>query len=132
MTPSIVLKPGREKSVRLRHPWIFAGALATQDPALPHGATVDVHSHDGEWLARGAYNAQSQIAIRIWTWKESQLVDGAFFRTRLAQSKAIRLPLNGRTNAMRWVNAENDGIPGLILDRYGEFAIAQFLTAGAE
>jgi 23S rRNA (cytosine1962-C5)-methyltransferase len=132
MTPQILLKRGREKSVRLRHPWIFAGALAAHDPSMEPGSTVDILSHEGEWLARGAYNARSQIAIRIWTWKESQIIDDAFFKTKLSQSIALRQPLRARTNAMRIVNAENDGLPGLIIDQYAEYAVLQFLSAGAD
>jgi 23S rRNA (cytosine1962-C5)-methyltransferase len=132
MTARMILKPGREKSVRLRHPWVFAGALESHDSTIEPGSTVDIFSHEGEWLARGSYNAKSQIAIRIWTWKESQAVDSAFFRSTLAQSIAHRRALSQRTNAMRLVNAENDGLPGLIIDRYGAHVVVQFLSAGAE
>jgi 23S rRNA (cytosine1962-C5)-methyltransferase len=132
MTPSLTLKHGREKSVRSRHPWVFAGALEAKDDAIHPGATVDLYADTGEWLARGAYNRQSQIAVRIWTWKKDQAVDETYFRTRLAHCSQRREELRKRTDAFRIVNAENDGLPGLIIDQYGSFLIVQFLSAGSE
>jgi 23S rRNA (cytosine1962-C5)-methyltransferase len=132
MKNKIILKPGREKSVRLRHPWIFAGALKSYDSSLPPGSTVEVYSHTGEWLARGSYNPHSQIAIRVWTWKETQKIDADYFRQLLAESIRRRENLRIRTNAMRLVNAENDGLPGLIIDQYSGHVVVQFLSAGPE
>jgi 23S rRNA (cytosine1962-C5)-methyltransferase len=132
MIPQVKLKPGREKTIRLRHPWIFAGAVEDMDSSIPPGSTVDILSHTGEWLARGSINVHSQIAIRIWTWKKEQAIHATFFHQRLDRSLQQREILRGHTNAMRLVNAENDGLPGLIIDRYGEFLVVQFLSAGAE
>jgi 23S rRNA (cytosine1962-C5)-methyltransferase len=132
MNSRIKLKHNREKSLRLRHPWVFAGALEEKDNSLEPGATVDVESESGEWLARGSYNANSQIAIRIWTWKKEQEVDAGFFYRRLSQCFQQREVLRQRTDAIRIVNAENDGLPGLIVDQYGEYLIVQFLSAGAD
>jgi len=128
----LILKPGREKSVRQRHPWIFSGAVekVTGDPEP--GQTVEVHDHGGAWLARAGYSPRSQIVARIWTWDPDREVDSEFFQSALAEAFALRKPLEKLTNGIRLVNAENDGLPGFIADRYGEYVVAQFLSAPAE
>jgi 23S rRNA (cytosine1962-C5)-methyltransferase len=129
--PILRLKPGREKSVAQRHPWIFGGAVAGVWGDPGRGDTVIVHSAEGEFLARAAYNTQSQIVGRIWSWDVDEPVDGAFFERHIHRSIRARDALAQSTDALRWVNAESDGIPGLVVDRYGPFAVCQFLTAGA-
>lgn len=132
MTEAVLtLKPDRDKSLLRRHPWIFSGAVASVAGAPDSGATVTLRSASGEFLARAAFSPHSQIIARVWTWDESETVDESFFRRRLEQALIRRKDLTGLT-AMRWVNAENDGLPGLVVDRYGEFAVCQFLSAGAE
>lgn len=128
----LILKPGREKSIRQRHPWIFSGAIReiTGSPAL--GDTVDVLDNRGGWLARAGYSPHSQISARIWTWSESQIVDESFFVQTLRQAVETRSALRAYTNGIRLVNAENDGLPGLILDNYDGFLVVQFLSAGVE
>jgi 23S rRNA (cytosine1962-C5)-methyltransferase len=130
--PILRLKPGREKSVRQRHPWIFGGAVAGVwgDPAP--GDTVLVHSADGDFLARAAYNSQSQIVGRIWSWHEQEAIDPAYFEHQIVRAIRARAVLEQTTNAVRWVNAESDGIPGLVVDRYGPFVVCQCLTAGVD
>jgi 23S rRNA (cytosine1962-C5)-methyltransferase len=130
--PSLTLKPERDKSVRQRHPWIFSGAVAAVDGSLLAGDTVVVRAADGAFLARAAYSPHSQIVARIWTWDEAEPVDAAFFARRLAAAIAARVGLSHATNAVRWANAESDGLPGLIVDRYADFAVCQFLSAGPE
>jgi 23S rRNA (cytosine1962-C5)-methyltransferase len=143
-SPALVLKPGREKSLLRRHPWIFSGAVARLEGTPEAGGTVDLRSSRGEFLARAAYSPASQIRARVWTFDQSEAVDEAFFRRHLAaalQTRAV-LHLNtgfadssesaDSTNACRLVHAESDGLPGLVVDRYGEVLVAQFLSAGAE
>ncbi len=132
MNPQIILKPGKDKALRARHPWIFSGAIARVDAARD-GDTVDVCDAAGHWLARGYYNSRSQIAVRVWTW-EDEPIDRAFLRARLERAIAARDACVNRaaTNAYRLVNAESDFLPGLVVDRYADFAVAQFLTLGAE
>lgn len=124
-----------------RHPWIFSGAIDSVrgDPAP--GETVDVLDASGGFLARGACSPQSQIAVRVWTWDESEPITPDFFRARLSRSLAARaqLPITNyqspesiARSAPRLVNAESDGLPGVVVDRYGDFLVCQFLTAGAE
>lgn len=130
--PTLILKPNREKSVLRRHPWIFSGAVARLEGSAEPGQTVVVKSDSGEFLARAGYSPKSQIVARIWSWTESENVDAVFFANRLARSIAARNSLTETTNALRLVNAESDGIPGLLADRYGDFVVCQFLSAAAE
>lgn len=132
MTAKIFLKPGKEKPVLARHPWIFSGALARADDAHD-GDTVDVHNSAGRFIARGYYNSQSQIAVRVWTW-DDEPIDRTFLRARLERALAARAASIDptTTNAYRLVNAESDLLPGLIVDRYADFSVLQFLTLGVE
>jgi 23S rRNA (cytosine1962-C5)-methyltransferase len=137
----LVLKPGREKSLLRRHPWIFSGAVHHVDgvPALRQaqdiasGDTVDLLSFKGDFLARAAYSPTSQIRARVWTF-DQEPVDADFFRKRIQNALARRATLNLQhsTNAYRLVHAESDGLPGLIVDRYADVLVLQSLTTGSE
>jgi len=96
------------------------------------GDTIAVRSSTDEFLAYAAYSPKSQIVARVWSWDEGETIDKNFFARRIVKSIESRSSLSAITNAMRWVNAESDGIPGLVVDRYAQFAVCQFLTAGAE
>ncbi len=128
----VVLKPGREKSLRHRHPWVFSGAIERVDGDPAAGETVAVVAHDGAFLARAAFNAQSQIRTRAWTFDPAQAVDPEFLRSRLAASIARRAVVPEGSDAMRLVHGESDGLPGLVVDRYAETLVLQILSAGAE
>lgn len=130
--PVLTLKPGREKTVRRRHPWIFSGAVAHLDGGPGLGDTVVVRSAAGEFLARAAYSPHSQIRARVWSWDGQDHIDADFVAGRIARSVAARAPLAQVTDAVRLVNAESDGVPGLVVDRYADVVVCQFLTAGAE
>jgi 23S rRNA (cytosine1962-C5)-methyltransferase len=134
MTPTIYLQPGKDKPVRQHHPWIFSGAVARVEGEPAPGDLVDVADARGEWLARGYYNAKSQIVVRLLTWRRAEPADIAFWRSRLAAAAAMRgeLQLEPGTTAYRLVYAESDGVPGLIVDRYGDWLVVQFLTLGVE
>jgi len=132
---TLELKKGRDKPVRNKHPWIFSGAIAAIRQGDPEpGDIVDICDSKGHWLARGYYNPQSQIAARILTWQKSQQIDSSFWRKRITQAINSRklLQLEPATTAYRLINAESDGLPGLIVDRYGEFLSMQFLTLGID
>ncbi|MGD9786389.1 MAG: class I SAM-dependent rRNA methyltransferase [Sulfuricellaceae bacterium] len=131
---SLILKPGREKSLQRRHPWVFSGAIAKIKGEPQAGDTVEIRSAEGGFLGRGAYSPSSNIVARIWTWRESEAVDAAFFRRRLdAALSARRAVLPGEdSDALRLVYAESDGLPGFIVDRYGDTLVMQVGTAGAE
>lgn len=131
----LVLKKGREKPVQNRHPWVFSGAIAQISGVNPGpGDLVDIISSDGDWLARGYYNPMSQIRARILSWDTEQSIDEAFWTSKLEKALLFRkkLDLEPETTAYRLVNAEADGIPGLILDKYGDFLVFQALTAGID
>ncbi|NSW52408.1 MAG: class I SAM-dependent rRNA methyltransferase [Anaerolineae bacterium] len=130
----IVLKAGRERSLEKRHPWIFSGAIARIEGNPENGSTLDVVDHEGRWLAKAAYSRTSKIQGRVWTWDASEPVDEAFLanRVRAALSARSRLVPDHLTNALRLVHGESDGIPGLVVDRYGDHLVMQVLSAGIE
>jgi 23S rRNA (cytosine1962-C5)-methyltransferase len=132
--PRLLLKPERDRSVRRRHPWLFSGAIARLSDGAEDGGLVDIVSDSGEWLARGYLNRRSQIVARLLTWDGEQTVDDDFWRRRLAQAIAGRAALSAdpQTTAFRLVNAESDGLPGLVVDRYGDWLVVQALTLGIE
>lgn len=130
---NLILKPGREKSPLHRHPWIFSGAIARVEGEPAPGDTVTVRAADGRFLAAAAYSPASQIRARVWTFREGEAVDAAFFRARLARAIAGRTGLIGpETDALRLVHGESDGLPGLVVDRYGDVLVVQVLAVGAE
>ena len=131
----VVIKKGREFSVLRRHPWIFSGAVARADDGIGTGETVRVSDAKGTALGFGAWSPASQIRVRMWTFDPAETIDGAFFDRRLAAAARARADLGvlrGDDNALRLVNAESDGLPGLVVDRYGDFLVCQFTAAGVE
>jgi 23S rRNA (cytosine1962-C5)-methyltransferase len=129
---SLLLAPGRERSVERRHPWVFEGAVAEVRGRPEPGATVALRSSDGQFLAWAAYSPGSQIRARIWSWDEDEQIDEAFFGHRVAAAAAARADLAARTDACRLAFAENDGLPGVVADRYGPFVVLQLSSAGAD
>ncbi|MFZ6030608.1 MAG: class I SAM-dependent rRNA methyltransferase [Chloroflexota bacterium] len=132
-TASIFLKPGREKSLLRRHPWVFSGAVGNMQGNAGAGETVAIRKSSGEFLAWAAYSPHSQITARVWSWIETDAIDPAFFHHRMQSAIEARTAFsNTRQSALRLCHAESDGIPGFILDRYADTLVAQVLTAGAE
>ena len=135
LTPyaSLFLKQGREKSVKRRHPWVFASGVARVDGNPASGDTVALYGADGTFLALAAFSPDSQIRARIWCWEE-RTIDADFFKQRIAQAAQSRQPLldSGITNAVRLAHAESDGLPGVVIDRYATTAVVQLNSAGAE
>lgn len=132
--PALTVTAKAEKSLARRHPWIFSGAVRQADAALAAGSTVAVLSADGRWLAWGAYSPHSQIRVRVWSFNQAQPVDNLFFRHQITNAIQARqrMPLLCPCNALRLINAESDGLPGLVVDRYGDFLVCQFLSAGVQ
>ena len=130
--PALVLKPGREKSLARRHPWVFSGAIGRVVGQPEAGSTVPVRSAAGAFLAWAAYSPSSQIRARVWSWDEQASVDDAFLRARVAAAIARRAGLASATDAVRLVHAEADGLPGVVCDRYADVVVFQFTSAGAE
>lgn len=132
--PAIMLREGREKSLSRRHPWVFSGAVERIDGAPVSGDTVQVRDENGKFIAWAAYNSSSQISARVWSWAEDETIDEEFFRRRIARSIAGRtgLNMNKDSSGMRLIHAESDGLPGLIVDQYGDTLVMQIGSAGAE
>ncbi|MHB9101944.1 MAG: class I SAM-dependent rRNA methyltransferase [Sulfuricella sp.] len=129
---SLILNPGREKSLQHRHPWIFTGAVERIKGEPQSGETVAVRDIHGAFLALAAYSPKSQILGRVWTYRENETVDEAFLRARLARAIGLRQELAKTTDGMRLVHGESDGLPGLVVDRYGDTLVMQVLSAGME
>ena len=134
ITAQLILKRGREKSVLNRHPWLFSGAIDRVEGEPQPGDLVQVLDGNGRFLSTGYYNPHSQIRVRLLSWNVDEQIDEGFWNGRLQQATAHRQQLNlePTTTAYRLVNAEADGLPGLIVDRYGDFLVMQSLTAGIE
>jgi 23S rRNA (cytosine1962-C5)-methyltransferase len=132
MASTLILKPGREKPVRNRHPWVFSGAIQRVQGAVEDGDLVRVTDSRGRYLATGYLNRRSQIVVRLLTWDPDEKVDRGFWRRRLTQAMAGRehLAHDPATDAYRLVHAEADGLPGLVVDRYGDWLAIQCLTLG--
>jgi 23S rRNA (cytosine1962-C5)-methyltransferase len=130
----IQLKKGREKSLKRRHPWIFSGAIEKVTGKPVAGDTVEVKGASGEPLALAAYSPNSQIRARVWSFNSQETINKGFFEKRLESAISLReqLPAAKHSNAMRLVHSESDGLPGLVVDRYADVLVAQFLSAGME
>jgi 23S rRNA (cytosine1962-C5)-methyltransferase len=131
---SILLKPGRERSVLQRHPWVFSGAIAQLQGKMEPGETAAVRAPQGNFLAWAAYSPTSRIAARIWSWDEAEKIDADFFRRRVLAAVDLRRRLipAQETDALRLIHGESDGLPGLVVDQYADTLVVQFLSAGVE
>ena len=127
---TITLRDGKERSLQRRHPWVFQASIAggKADP----GETVRVEGHDGKFLAWASYSPSSMIRLRAWSFIEAERIDAAFFERRIAQALAVRARLPITSDGLRLIHGEADGLPGLIVDRYGDTLSAQFLSVGVE
>ena len=124
------LKPGKEKSLLRRHPWVFDGAIATG--VGDSGETVRIESHDGQFLGWAAYSPQSKIRARVWSFDEAQRIDAPFFIAACARSIKARALFDINSNGQRLIHGESDGLPGLVVDRYDDTLVAQFSSCGSE
>jgi 23S rRNA (cytosine1962-C5)-methyltransferase len=132
--PTLFLKPGKERSLLRRHPWIFAGSVARLDGRARAGDTVEVAADDGRLLARAAWSPASQIRARVWSFVPDAPIDHAFFKRTVAAAVARRAahPLLAGQAGVRLVHGESDGLPGVIADRFGEVVVVQLTSAGAD
>ena len=127
---TIRLKEGKERSLLRRHPWIFDSAIAKG--GADAGETVRVESHAGQFLAWAAFSPASKIRARAWSFNEGQRIDAAFLASACERAVRARARFDIQSDGMRLVHGESDGLPGLIVDRYGDTLVAQFLSAGAQ
>ncbi|MFC1996456.1 class I SAM-dependent rRNA methyltransferase [Chloroflexota bacterium] len=146
----VYLKPGRDKPLHRRHPWIFSKAIFRVEGNPGMGETVEIRNSDGHFLAWGAFSPESQIRLRVWSWNLNDIIGPKFLYNKLEKAIQYRTSLfnnfdtrhqiidydvstNRRmSTAVRLVNAESDGMPGLIVDKYGDTLVLQFLSAGAD
>lgn len=127
-----ILKKGKEKALEGFHPWVFSGAIDQIDDDFESGDLVKVFSAEGRFLGQGYLNPRSQIAIRMLSFDEKE-INAGFFEKRIQEAHLLRQRfVPSDTNAYRLIHAEGDYLPGLIVDRYADFLVAQFLTAGME
>ena len=127
---SIRLREGKERSLQRRHPWIFESAIAKG--SADSGETVRVDSHDGKFLGWAAFSPTSKIRARVWSFDEAQRIDAPFFIATCAHSIRARARFDIKSDSMRLIHGDADGLPGLIVDRYGDTLVAQFLSSGVE
>ncbi|MDA0288543.1 MAG: class I SAM-dependent rRNA methyltransferase, partial [Proteobacteria bacterium] len=130
--PVIRLKPGREKSVHRRHPWVFSGAVESEVDANQPGQPIRVESSSGKFLGFAAWSPKSQIRLRFWSFKEQDQIDENFIHARLQKALSDRSSSDLASNAKRLVHGEADGLPGLIVDQYNQILVLQILSVGME
>jgi 23S rRNA (cytosine1962-C5)-methyltransferase len=132
MTARVILQPRRARPFYGRHPWVYAGAIATVEGAPADGDVVELVSHTGHFVARGLYNSRSKIRVRLYTWDAGTEVDRAFFHSQLEDAIQLRrlLGLEGPGRACRLVFSEGDGLSGCIIDRYDRWLALQFTSLG--
>lgn len=129
--PEIVLKPKKAQPFYARHPWVFAGAVASVQGSPEDGAEVDLLSSTGNFVARGLFNSRSKILARLYSWDPERHLDRDFFRERLKRAIRLRqdvLGLGDPRGACRLVFSEADGLSGLIVDRYTNWLTLQFTS----
>ncbi|WP_217515521.1 class I SAM-dependent methyltransferase [Vibrio metschnikovii] len=133
MTPAIYLVKGRDKSLRRKHPWVFSRGISKVEGDPQLGETVNIYTHDGQWLAKAAYSPHSQIRARVWSFNNEN-IDSDFFIKRIQQAQKLRDELIERdgVTGYRLIAAESDGLPGITIDKYDNYLVCQLLSAGAE
>jgi 23S rRNA (cytosine1962-C5)-methyltransferase len=129
-SPTIIIEKGREKPILQQHPWIFSGAIGSINGNPQPGDIVTVNATDGRFLARGYWNPNSQIQVRILSWQDVP-IDESWWNAQLSRAIGVRAH-HPNQSALRLINAENDFLPGLIVDRYGDWLVVQALTMGIE
>ncbi|MGA7744413.1 MAG: class I SAM-dependent rRNA methyltransferase [Polyangia bacterium] len=128
----VVLCRGKARPLWFGHPWVYANAVERVDGEAAAGDIVSLVDHDGHFIGRGIFNPRSQIPVRLLTRKE-EAIDAAFFVARLREAQALRTRLklpSPDTTAYRLVNSEGDGLPGLVVDVFGDAAVVQVTTLG--
>ncbi len=132
--PEIRLKKGKDKAARQLHPWVFSGAVDFIKGKPDNGDIVTVTDHAGTFLAKGFYNNQSRVAVRLLEWNPDTEINEEWWRSRVRKSLEARKPLlnSTETNTCRLIFSEADFLPGLIADRYGDYISVQILTSGVE
>jgi 23S rRNA (cytosine1962-C5)-methyltransferase len=131
----VVLKRGRAKPLWHGHPWVYSEAVARVEGEAAPGDAVDVVDWEGRFIGRGFYNPRSQIRVRLVTRRAGEAIDATLVARRMGEARGLRARLglpSAETTAYRLVNSEGDGLPGLIVDVYGDAAVVQYTALGAK
>jgi len=131
--PRVFLKPKRAQPFFARHPWVFAGAIDSIEGSPADGAEVELHSSGASFIARGLFNSQSKINVRLYSWEQGRELDAAFFKERIGRAIELRhhvLNLAGPNRGYRVVFSESDQLSGMVVDRYGDWLTVQFTALG--
>jgi 23S rRNA (cytosine1962-C5)-methyltransferase len=131
---SVILKKSADSFIKRKHPWIFSGAIEKVEGNPSIGETVQIFTSNKTPVGSGSYSPSSQIRVRVWSFDPEEKIDEGFFNRKISAAFDLRKQIidSSQTNAYRIVNAESDGLPGLIVDRYADYLVCQFLSAGVE
>jgi 23S rRNA (cytosine1962-C5)-methyltransferase len=131
---SVILKKAADSFIKRKHPWIFSGAINRLEGNPSNGETVQIFTSDKKLIGNGSFSPSSQIRVRVWSFDPEEKIDEGFFRRKITLANSLREKIIdiSKTNAYRIINAESDGLPGLIVDRYADFLVCQFLSSGTE
>jgi len=131
---SVILKKSADSFIKRKHLWIFSGAIEKVEDNPSNGETVQIFTSNKTLFGFGSYSPSSQIRVRVWSFNPEDKVDADFFRSKISLSSSLRENIidTSNTNAYRIINAESDGLPGVIVDRYSDYLVCQFLSAGSE
>jgi 23S rRNA (cytosine1962-C5)-methyltransferase len=131
---SVTIKRSRDKILDRKHPWIFSGAIEKVEGNPSNGETVQIFTSYKTLIGAGSFSPSSQIRVRVWSFDSEEKIDSDFFRKKILAALELRKQIidDSKTNMLRIINAESDGLPGLIVDRYSDFLVCQFLSSGAE
>jgi 23S rRNA (cytosine1962-C5)-methyltransferase len=132
MIAKVFLKRGRANPVWQGHPWVFSGAISREEGVFEPGDIVEVCDAEGRTIGRGFANPRSQIRVRMITQRDES-VDEALLSRRLKEALALRHRLglpSAETTAFRLANSEGDGLPGVVIDVYGDVCAVQFTALG--
>ena len=128
---SVRLRAGCERRILAGHLWIYEGDIETITAEPAPGEVVDVIAHDGHWCGRGFYSPQSKLRVRLLT-SGDETIDASFWDQQIGAAAARRHSIISGTNAYRLIHSEGDGLPGLVVDRYGPVLVMQTLTVGMD
>lgn len=132
--PSVILKKAADSFIKRKHPWIFSGAIEKVEGNPSNGEMVQIFTSNKKLVGSGSFSPSSQIRVRVWSFDPEEKIDIDFFKRKISLAHSLREKIidTSKTNAYRIINAESDGLPGLIVDRYADYLVCQFLSAGAE
>ncbi|MGE5811742.1 MAG: 23S rRNA (cytosine(1962)-C(5))-methyltransferase RlmI, partial [Ignavibacteria bacterium] len=129
--PSVILKKAADSFIKRKHPWIFSGAIEKVEGNPSNGDTVQIFTSNKTLIGYGSFSPSSQIRVRVWSFDPEEKIDGDFFRRKISLAQSLREKIidGSKTNAYRIINAESDGLPGLVVDRYSDYLVCQFLSS---